>query len=191
MGHYDTMLKNETAKLTDQVNTLTRELEEEKKRASEASETVNQLQLAANKSRMEWLHKEEKGKKELNYAQDKIGALETVKLDLESQILSLQNSVSKISTAEKQTSEKLQSAELKLIQAREKDGNNKKQVKILEEKVHSLEHSLALKLEDYNCLQEDKESLTKRISGLESELNASRSELNSTRNERERQVKIN
>ena len=69
------MLKNETSKLTDQVNSLNQDLAEWKQKASEASETANQLQLAANKTKMEWMFKDDKNRKEMGYANDKIGAL--------------------------------------------------------------------------------------------------------------------
>ena len=71
-------------------------------------------------------------------------------------MLSQQQTITKLTNSEKSTSDKLQTAEMKLIQAREREENHKKQIKILEEKVNSGENSLEYKNEELLGMNEEK-----------------------------------
>ena len=107
-------------------------LEEEQTKAAGLLDTVNKQDLDISKNKMEWQFKEEKSIKELTYAKEKYSNLESVKVDLESQLAAATTSISNLKLSEKSLNERIQKLEMEGIKSRETVEKIKKDIKILE-----------------------------------------------------------
>jgi cell division protein FtsB len=82
----------------NEIEKLNKQLEEEQQKGGELTETVNRLELEISKTKMEFQFKEEKFNKEHGYAKDRQTNLESVKIDLETQLAAANTSIANFKT---------------------------------------------------------------------------------------------
>lgn len=187
-GDYSTKL--EFDKLKQEIEKLTKSLEEERARVAECTETINRLELESSKAKKEWQFRDEKAAKELGYAKDKIASLESFKLDLENQNTSSNLTIANFKASEKALNEKVQKMELDAIKYREQIERSKKDIKVLEEKLQNSENNTKSKVKDLAEQQAVKEALDKKINDNDTEIAQLRNDLNKEISEKTRNQKI-
>ena len=141
------------------------------------TEQINRLDLEVSKSRMEWQFKEEKFAKEIGYAKEKHATLEGLKMDLQTQLGSANNNIATLKQNQKNLNEKVQKMELEAIQSREMIERLKKDIKILEEKLHNSDNNLKAKAKELTEQYEIKETLDKELAGKDGDLSQLKNEL--------------